>query len=120
MKAPHDMADARWPAALFPARVLTCTLWIWILGCGGEPPVPGRSSPVASTVATAIASVAATSVPEIAIAADGAQVLAPRISDVAMLQRLPDGTYKRLCGAPDVQTRTMLEGIMRSRRRSAK
>jgi len=36
------------------------------------------------------------------------------------LQRLPDGTYKRLCGAPDVQTRTMLEGIMRSRPRSAK
>jgi len=112
------MADARWPAALFSVRVLWCTLWI--SSCGGEPPVPGRSTPMASTPAPVIATVVTTSVPEITIAPDGAQVLAPRISDVAMLQRLPDGTYKRLCGAPDVQTRTMLEGIMRSRPRSAK
>jgi hypothetical protein len=113
------MAVARWPAALFSARVLSCVLSLLILGCGGEPPVVGRSSPVASTAATVIAPSPPASAPEITIAPDGAEVLAPRISDVAMLQRLPNGTYKRLCGAPDVQTRTMLEGLMRSHRRSA-
>jgi hypothetical protein len=58
--------------------------------------------------------------PEITIASDGSEVLAARVSDVAVLQRLPDGTFKRLCGAPDVETRAMLEGVMRARRPGAR
>jgi hypothetical protein len=46
----------------------------------------------------------------------GSLRLAPPLSEVAMLQLQPDGTYKRVCGAPSPEVRSMLNGVTRARR----
>jgi len=47
---------------------------------------------------------------------DGSAVLAPRVGDVAMLRRMPDGTFRRACGAPEADMRDMIQAKMRARR----
>ncbi|HXU80208.1 MAG TPA: hypothetical protein VN914_02350 [Polyangia bacterium] len=42
--------------------------------------------------------------------------LEPPLTDVAMLQRQPDGSYKRVCGAPPPEVRAMMNGVARARR----
>jgi hypothetical protein len=48
--------------------------------------------------------------------ADGSLELRPRITDVSMLERQPDGSYRRRCGRPSDETRAMMEQAMRARR----
>jgi hypothetical protein len=42
--------------------------------------------------------------------------LEPDVSDVAVLQLQPDGSYKRVCGAPSPEVGAMLDGVRRARR----
>jgi len=49
-------------------------------------------------------------------ATTGVLRLEPPASDVAMLQLQPDGSYKRVCGAPSPEVRAMLDGVRRARR----
>jgi len=48
--------------------------------------------------------------------ADGSLELRPRITDVSMLERQPDRSYRPRCGKPSDQTRTIMEQAMRARR----
>jgi hypothetical protein len=38
------------------------------------------------------------------------------LTDVATLQRQPDGSYRRVCGAPSPEQRAMLQAVLRARR----
>lgn len=102
------MAYVRWFAM--------CLLLGWSLSaCGGD-----RPSALETTVSAQVAvpAPAGTTSPAVTKLADGSSVMVPRVGDVAMLQRQPDGSYKRICQKPDGDTRTMLEGMMRARRRA--
>jgi hypothetical protein len=72
--------------------------------CGAERTEP---PPVAATAAKVTASVTTTG---------GVMRMEAPLGDVATLQRQPDGTYKRVCGEPQPEVRTMLEGVIRARR----
>lgn len=54
--------------------------------------------------------------PDVTVLPDGSAVLAPRVGDVAMLRRMPDGTFKRVCGPPEPDMRDMIQAKMRARR----
>jgi hypothetical protein len=47
---------------------------------------------------------------------DGTAILRPRVADVAMLRRMPDGSFRRECGPPEPDMREMIQGMMRARR----
>jgi hypothetical protein len=79
--------------------LLSCVLLLG--GCGGERP---PASPPAQRAATA-------SQPP-----GGVQRFRPPVTDVAMLQLQPDGSYKRVCGAPGPAVKSMMDGVLRSRR----
>lgn len=70
-----------------PPLVLSCLLWLG--GCEG-PPEPQT--------------------PEVM------RRLAPPITDVAMLRLQPDGSYRRVCGAPGPAVRAMMDGLTVPRR----
>ena len=53
--------------------------------------------------------------PEVTVMPDGSLELRPRITDVTMLERQADGTYRRRCGPPNPETRAMMENAMRAR-----
>jgi hypothetical protein len=42
----------------------------------------------------------------------------PPITDVAMVELQPDGSYKRVCKTPGPAVRAMMNGLQRSRRAS--
>jgi hypothetical protein len=54
--------------------------------------------------------------PDVTLMPDGTAVLAPPVGDVAMLQRMPDGTFRRVCGPPQADMRAMIEAKRRARR----
>jgi len=56
--------------------------------------------------------------PLVQVMADGSLELRPRITDVSMLERQPDGSYRRRCGRPSAETRAMMEQARRARRGS--
>src|SRR5438128_1790626 len=97
----------------------------WLAGCPGDRPAPSAprvvaGSPLAadsSPVGAAAAPVATTGEdrPTVQVMPDGSLELRPRITDVSMLERQPDGSYRRRCGKPSDQTRTMMEQAMRAR-----
>ena len=74
--------------------------------------------PATSVGAAVVAPAAASSEdrPTVQVMADGSLELRPRLTDVSMLERQPDGSYRRRCGRPSEQTRTMMEQAMRARR----
>jgi hypothetical protein len=86
------------PIVLVMYRVGALATVIFLAACGGEPPASREHAP------------------HPAVSAGPVQRLEPPLSDVAMLQLQPDGSYKRLCGAPAPQVRAMLEGVRRARR----
>ena len=79
-----------------PPVLLWCALCLG--ACGGEPPAPALPPPVISRMP------------------DGMRRLQTPITDVAMLQLQPDGSYKRVCGTPGPEVRSMMSGLSRSRR----
>jgi hypothetical protein len=97
-------------------------------GCSSDRPVATASAtpltaPTATVAAAATASPgagvvgpSALAAPVVTTMADGSLRLGPRITDVAMLNRQPDGTFRRVCGPPDAETRAMLDGKLRARR----
>ncbi|HEY4187959.1 MAG TPA: hypothetical protein VGP07_22985 [Polyangia bacterium] len=85
--------------------------------CGGDRP-SALETDVSAQAAVSPPPPASTTLPTITKLADGSSVMVPKVGDVAMLQRQPDGSYKRICQKPDGDTRTMLEGMMRARRRA--
>jgi hypothetical protein len=54
--------------------------------------------------------------PAVTMMPDGSAVLGPRVGDVAMLRRMPDGTFKQVCGAAEPDMRDMIQAKMRARR----
>jgi hypothetical protein len=89
------------------AFALVMTVSLFPLGCGAErPAATERSTAVQATPGPAAEAVVRTGV---------IREIGPRVTDVAMLKRLPDGTYERTCGPPDPETRTMMEAVMRAR-----
>jgi len=54
--------------------------------------------------------------PNVTVLPDGSAFLGPRVGDVATLRRMPDGTFKRVCGPPEADMRDMIEAKMRARR----
>jgi hypothetical protein len=83
------------------------TVPLFSLACGGErPAATERSTAAPAKPAPAAEAVVRTGV---------MREIGPRVTDVAMLKRMPDGTYERTCGPPDPETRTMMEAVMRAR-----
>jgi hypothetical protein len=74
----------------FRSWSLLILLWA---ACSAEPapPVPGKPPAVVRRLATPI-------------------------TDVAMLQLQPDGSYRRVCGRPRPEVQVMMDGLHRSRR----
>lgn len=70
--------------------------------CGGERPPPEPAPP------PAVAAPLAARPPVV-------RMRAP-LSDVATLERQPDGSFKRTCGEPRPEVRAMLEGVLQARR----
>jgi hypothetical protein len=99
---------------------------LWFSGCSADRPAATASSTPLTSPAPTTAAAAATTVtaaapsalaaPVVTTLADGSLRLGPRITDVAMLNRQPDGTFRRVCGPPDADTRAMLDGKLRARR----
>ena len=92
---------------------LSLLIGLPLSACGDDRPSsvdPTVSAPAAVQVAVS------TKLPAATRMADGSRSMAAEVGDVAMLQRQPDGSYKRICQKPDADTRTMLEGMMRARR----
>ena len=90
------------------------------MGCGAEraagSEMPAAApAPVRAAVELAPAVVKTSPRNDVTVFADGSSRIGPRITDVASLKLLPDGTYARTCGPPDPETRTMMEGMMRAR-----
>ena len=97
-------SEARWCAVVLVAMVSAP-----LLGCGSERPVVAETTPAPAPVTKTV-------VPDdVTVFSDGSRRIGPRITDVAMLKLLPDGTYARTCGPPDPETRTMMEGMTRAR-----
>ena len=98
-----------------------------LAGCSGDRPAPAAERVVAAlpsggkapSVGAPVAAPAAASTddrPAVQVMADGSLELRPRLTDVSMLERQADGSYRRRCGRPSDQTRTMMEQAMRARR----
>jgi hypothetical protein len=92
-----------------------------LVGCGAERPAVGAATtsstptPAANASATAASVAKATVSSDVTVFSDGSIEIGPRITNVAMLKLLPNGTYARTCGAPDPEARAMMEGVMRTR-----
>jgi len=99
------------------AWVLVLMVSAAFLGCGSERPALPETTP-ATTRAAAEPPPRAVLPKDVTVFPDGSSKIGPRITDVAMLKLLPNGTYARTCGPPDPETRTMMEGTMRARRGS--
>ncbi|HEX2658529.1 MAG TPA: hypothetical protein VHU40_09660 [Polyangia bacterium] len=82
-----------------------------LVGCGGEKTTVAEVAPT-PVVARQIVHHDRN---DVTVFSDGSSEIGPRVTDVAMLKLMPDGTYSRTCGPPDPETRTMMEGLMRSR-----
>ena len=80
-----------------------------LAGCSGDRPAPAAERVVAAAAST-------DDRPAVQVMADGSLELRPRLTDVSMLERQADGSYRRRCGRPSDQTRTMMEQAMRARR----
>lgn len=110
---------ARWLPLL-----LTTTLGLG--ACGGERPaaveptsaatVAPSGPPPAAAPPAAVQPRHLVAGPNVTVMPDGSAELRPPVGDVAMLRRMPDGTFKRLCGAPDADMRDMIQAKMRARR----
>lgn len=81
------------------------------LGCGGEHPTVSEVAPTPVTRPVAPPNIRN----DVTVFPDGSSEIGPRVTDVAMLKLMPDGTYSRTCGPPDPETRALMEGVMRSR-----
>jgi len=73
-------------------------------------PPPAAAQPVSGAPGKVVPGSDVTMMP------DGSAVLGPRVGDVAMLRRMPDGTFKRVCGAAEPDMRDMIQAKMRARR----
>lgn len=117
------MDGPRWLPLWLP---LLLAIGLPLGACGGEraadtavrsaevvPPAAAALAPAPAPAATAPQPAAD---PDVTQMPDGSFALAPHVGDVAMLRRMPDGSFKRVCGPPDGEMRTMLEGMMRARR----
>jgi len=95
-----------------------------LAGCSGDrsptaPPGPPQPASALTTPSAAAPAAAPTGDrPAVQVMADGSLELRPRLNDVSMLERQPDGSYRRRCGRPSDETRTMMEQAMRARRGS--
>lgn len=91
-------------------------------GCGPDHPPPITETSAAAVVAVSSLPAAPPPAPkvipgpDVTVLPDGSAVLRPRVGDVAMLRRMPDGTFKRVCGAPEADMRDMIQAKMRARR----
>jgi hypothetical protein len=90
---------------------------VLLAACSGErasapEPAPPPSRPAAPPVLPP----APPSAPAVTAMPRGILRLDVPLGEVATLKRQPDGTYKRVCAAPDREARAMLDGVMRSRR----
>jgi len=109
---------ARW----LPLLLASCPLCFTFAGCGIDQPTPA-AQPAGAVAAVVTAAPPAASPPgklipgpDVTLMPDGSAVLAPRVGDVAMLRRMPDGTFKQVCGAPEADMRDMIQAKMRARR----
>jgi hypothetical protein len=100
--------EARW-CALWLASLVSAPL----VGCGGEHRTGAEVAP--TPVARPMVGNDRNDRNDVTVFSDGSSQIGPRVTDVAMLKLMPDGTYSRTCGPPDPETRTMMEGLMRSR-----
>jgi hypothetical protein len=73
---------------------VSALLSLWLAGCGERPAEHSAPTAVSAPV----------------------QRLEAPLSDVAMLQLQPDGSYRRVCGEPSTEVRAMLDGVRRARR----
>ena len=94
-----------------------------LAGCGGERvPAPVEITPSAASTAPPAAPAPATRTreiipgPNVTLLPDGTAELRPPVGDVAMLRRMPDGTFRRACGAPEADMRDMIQAKLRARR----
>ena len=95
-----------------------------LAGCGEDrsasaSATPAVSSPSsASPIATAAAplSTSTSSSSRVQVMPDGSLELRPRLTDVALLERQPDGSYRRTCGRPSAETLAVMEAARRARR----
>ena len=92
-----------------------------LAACEGERPAPPADAPPAAAVAKPAAPAVPASPqaipgPNVTVLPDGSAVLRPPVGDVAMLRRMPDGTFKRVCGPPEADMRDLIEAKMRARR----
>jgi len=110
---------ARW----LPMLLTICPLGFTLASCGGDPaPVAATTSqvtsaapggPPAAAPPAAPAPVKLLPGPGVTLMPDGSAVLGPRVGDVAMLRRMPDGSFQRVCGAPEPDMRDMIQAKMR-------
>jgi len=103
---------------------LLLTMGLPLAACGGDRPAetvpvtgavtaPGEAPPAAPAPATRRQIIPGANV---TVLPDGTAELRPPVGDVAMLRRMPDGSFKRVCGAPDADMRDMIQAKMRARR----
>lgn len=110
------MAGPRW---LLPLLLI---LGLPLATCVSErPSAPAEPTSVAASApeappASPVATPAVIPGPNVTLLPDGSAILGPRVGDVAMLRRMPDGTFKRVCGPPEADMRDMIEAKMRARR----
>jgi len=103
---------------------LLLTIGLPLAACGGDRPPAGVEATAAAGVVApppaAPAPVApappALPGPDVTVMSDGTAILRPRVADVAMLRRMPDGSFRRECGPPEPDMREMIQGMMRARR----
>ena len=106
----------RWLPLLFLATGLS------LGACGpDQPPAPvevkaGPLTAAATSPAPATPPPAPKVGATVTVFSDGSAELRPPVGDVAMLRRMPDGTFKRVCGKPDQNMRDMIEAKRRQRR----
>ena len=110
---------ARW----LPLLLTICPLGFTLASCGVDPaPVAATTPQVASAApgGPPAATPPAAPVPGrllpgpvVTLLFDGSAVRGPRVGDVAMLRRMPDGSFKRVCGAPEPDMRDMIQAKMR-------
>jgi len=117
---------SRVPLALVLVAMCGATGGSWLAGCAGDRAAPAATRALAASTAVpsppaangaALGSAATTDDrPSVQVMADGSLELRPRMTDVSMLERQPDGSYRRRCGKPSDETRTTMEQAMRVRR----
>jgi hypothetical protein len=91
------------------ASCLLAVLWLPACGVDQSAPAPSLSGLVASTTPPAAASSRGAPPANVTVLSDGTAVMVPPVRDVAMLRRMPDGSYKRVCGAPDSELRAVMQ-----------